>query len=103
LKTFSNIQAGVSFLWVVRAFGHVELGSNNETLKGTLGEISANSEQGSSEMYEAGITHGRFGSEFWSVSKLDFYGHPNSGILASKFQMDNSKPQFIHPNRHSLL
>jgi small-conductance mechanosensitive channel len=51
----------------------------------TLEEILANSERGSSEMCEAEITHGGFGSEFWPVSKLEFYGHPNSGIRASKF------------------
>jgi hypothetical protein len=61
--------------------------------------ILANSERGSSEICKAEITHGGFGSEFWPVSTLEFHGHPNSGIQASKFQMGNSKPQFIHPNR----
>jgi hypothetical protein len=33
LKTSSNLQARVSFLWVMWAFSHVELGSTNETSK----------------------------------------------------------------------
>jgi hypothetical protein len=33
LKIFSNFQAGGSFLWVMRTFGHVKLGSINETSK----------------------------------------------------------------------
>jgi hypothetical protein len=57
-----------------------------------LGEILANSEQGSLEICEAGITHGELGLEFWPVSKLEFNGHSNSRIRTSKFQMDNSKP-----------
>jgi hypothetical protein len=38
--------------------------------------------------------------EFWPVSKVEFHGHPNSKIWASKFEMSNYKPQFIHPNGH---
>jgi hypothetical protein len=68
--------------------------------RGALGEIPANSKKGSLEMCELKITHGGFGLEFWPVSKLEFHSHPNSKIRACKFQMGNSKPQFIHPNMH---
>jgi hypothetical protein len=52
-------------------------------------------ERGSLEICKAEITHGGFGLEFRPVSTLEFHGHLNSGIQASKFQMGNSKPQFI--------
>jgi hypothetical protein len=38
-------------------------------------------------------------SKFASLSKFEFLAHPNNGIWASKFQMSDSKAQFIHPNR----
>jgi hypothetical protein len=47
--------------------------------------ISANLERGSSEICEAKITHGGFGSEFRLVTKPEFHGHPNNEIQTSKF------------------
>jgi hypothetical protein len=38
-------------------------------------------------------------SEFASLSKFEFLVHPNNGIRDSKFQISDSKAQFIHPNR----
>jgi hypothetical protein len=43
-------------------------------------------------MYEAGITHGGFGSEFWPVFKFKFHDHPNSG----QFQVP------IHTSKEAL-
>jgi hypothetical protein len=57
------------------------------------------SERGTSETFEWGRTQERPALELCPVSTPKFHRHPNTGIHSTKFQIYDSKPSFLHPNR----
>jgi hypothetical protein len=61
------------------------------------------SERGTSESFEGGRTQERPSLELHPLFTPEFHRHPNTGILSTKYQMDDSKPKFQHPNRPLVI
>jgi hypothetical protein len=57
------------------------------------------SEQRTSETLEGGVHTSDHALELCPLSTPKFQHHPNTGIRWSKFQIADSEPGFLHPNR----